>query len=107
MNNLAQITKYNEKLTEQVTQNLEVCGKKRKIDDFKKGVQDFSNYQNPSKKPRENFKCVICSKSYKKSGNLKQHIESAHEEKSYKCDLCSSKFTEKVNLKKHIESVHT
>ena len=64
--------------TEQVNQNLKVCRKKRKIDDSKIKQQDFKNYQNRSKKPRQNFKCEICCTSFKTKGTLKTHIESVH-----------------------------
>ena len=90
----------------EVAQNLKVCGNKRKIEDFRRGQQDFSFYQNSSKKPRQTFKCDICSKIFQKNDHLKQHIESIHEGKTFKCDICPSSFTQKGHLKRHIESVH-
>ena len=59
-----------------------------------------------TKKPRQNYMCNSCNKSFKTNSILKQHIESVHEGKIFKCSICLSNFTQKVNLKKHIESVH-
>ena len=96
------------KLTKQLTQNLKVDGKKRKIHSFEIN-QDLSIYQSLSKKPRKMlsqknsdinheekiFKCDICNKIFGKNYNLKQHIESVHGEKTIKCHICPSSFTQK------------
>ena len=101
------------KFTDEVAQNLKICGKIRKYNDFRKK-------NHTSKKPRQKltpktehnvhevkiFKCDICSKSFKTKSNLNLHFSSLHEEKMYNCDICSSNFTVKGSLKTHIESVH-
>ena len=86
------------KSAEEVTQNLENSGTKRKMDSIEI-KNDLNIYQNPSKKPRNDSnktnestiheekvsKCSIYSKSCKTSCKLKQHIVSVHGSKKFKC----------------------
>jgi len=61
---------------------------------------------NESKK----YKCVLCPHSshlYAKKSNLKQHIETVHENiRKHVCKQCGYAASGKSNLKQHIESVH-
>ena len=52
------------------------------------------------------YRCDQCEYKATQKGNLKQHIESIHENITYPCDQCEYKSTWKGNLKKHIESIH-
>ena len=61
------------KFAEQITQNLKVGKKKRKLDDSNI-EQDLSIHKNPSKKTRQNLKFEICKKSFTQEGSLKQHL---------------------------------
>ena len=101
------------KLTEKISQNPKVDGKKRKIDNFDIN-QDLSIYHSLSKKPRKElnqktadinyeeklFKCDKCDKNFGKNCNLKTHIKSVHGEKIFKCNICPSSFTKKKQLEK-------
>ena len=52
------------------------------------------------------FACEHCGMKLKTSGNLKRHVESAHE-KSFKCSLCKNhRFQTKEELEEHWTQKH-
>ena len=50
--------------------------------------------------------CKICNKMFAKMHNLKQHIETVHEENKFGCKICYATFLFEAKLKRHIIAVH-
>ena len=60
----------------------------------------FSSNQSHKKHVKvKKFQCNFCEKSFRKSGNLMNHIETNHEgQRKYKCDSCGKSFGQLGNL---------
>ena len=53
------------------------------------------------------YVCNICGATYNKSGHLKMHISSIHENlRPHKCEHCGKEFSRRQRLKEHIEGIH-
>ena len=71
--------------------------KKSKTDVQDEGVQVSSN---------DKIKCQFCSKNITKK-YMRDHINSVHNvQKDHKCDSCGKAFSKAGNLKRHINSAH-
>lgn len=55
---------------------------------------------------KERYICPICSREFKISGNLKQHIETHSDHKRFICNYCGKGFHLPYNLKEHMNT-HT
>lgn len=55
---------------------------------------------------KERYICPICSREFKISGNLKQHIETHSDYKRFICNYCGKGFHLPYNLKEHMNT-HT
>ena len=53
------------------------------------------------------FSCHICSKEFKKSFNLKQHVRIHTNEKPLKCAQCEKRFNDRSSMNKHVRTVHS
>ncbi|XP_011062608.1 PREDICTED: zinc finger protein 345-like [Acromyrmex echinatior] len=73
--------------------------------DCKKSFNNEQNFNNHlitkhSKINARPYKCEICPAAFKRSNNLKRHIQT-HAEKPYVCEICSKVFNFKINLIQH------
>ena len=51
--------------------------------------------------------CNLCDYQATMKGNLKQHIQSEHEDIKYSCDQYNYQFRKKISLLEHNEVEHT
>ena len=57
-------------------------------------------------KPKQEFKCTICSKSFSKKGSVSEHISLVHGKTPFKCSICNVGFSRKSSLTSHIAQDH-
>eukprot|EP00092_Neocalanus_flemingeri_P035932 GFUD01039124.1.p1 GENE.GFUD01039124.1~~GFUD01039124.1.p1 ORF type:complete len:307 (-),score=76.67 GFUD01039124.1:95-1015(-) len=71
------------------------------------GALDFEEYygQNTAKLPGgKGIQCLLCSKVTIHAGNMKQHFEVHHYQRTYKCEICQKFFKTKNSLDCHKKS---
>merc|ERR1712096_40346 len=76
------------------------------VGDHTQGEQDFEDYVNKnSSKVTESqgngMQCHLCNKITTHIGNMKQHFEVHHYNRSYKCEVCMKDFRTKNSLDVH------
>ncbi len=49
------------------------------------------------------FKCTVCLADFRTLGSLKQHLLTHSDERPFKCELCSSSFKTSACLKQHLQ----
>ena len=59
-----------------------------------------------SKHENQKYQCPFCEHQATQKRHLKRIIESKHENKRYPCPFCDIQLTAKRNLKQHIEAKH-
>ena len=52
------------------------------------------------------YQCTDCNKSYKRQGNLTDHIRAVHLGQGHQCAQCGLQFSRAASLRRHITSVH-
>ena len=57
-------------------------------------------------KPKQEFKCTICSKSFSKKTSVSEHISLVHGKTPFKCSICNIGFSRKSSLTSHIAQDH-
>ena len=57
-------------------------------------------------KPKQEFKCTICSKSFSKKSSVAEHISLVHGKTPFKCSICNVGFSRKSYLTSHIDHAH-
>ena len=57
-------------------------------------------------KPKQEFKCTICSKSFFKKSSVAEHINLVHGKTPFKCSICNVGFSRKSFLTSHIAQDH-
>jgi uncharacterized Zn-finger protein len=57
-------------------------------------------------KPKQEFKCTICSKSFSKKSSVADHICLVHGKTPFKCSICNVGFSRKSFLTSHIAQDH-
>ena len=68
------------------------------------GALNFEEYysQNTSKLPGgKGIQCLLCTKVTIHAGNMKQHFEVHHYQRTYKCEICQKLFKTKNSLDCH------
>ena len=79
---------------------------KEKID-IKEELTDSSLKEESEVRTRAPIRCEICGKSFSFMGNMKKHVESAHEnKKQFSCEICDYSFCQKSHLATHVASLH-
>jgi len=53
------------------------------------------------------WKCKVCGKSSKDSGNIRRHAETHIEGLSYACHICSKNYPNRNGLRVHINMIHS
>ena len=57
-------------------------------------------------KPKQEFKCTICSKGFSKKSSVAEHISLVHGKTPFKCSICNVGFSRKSDLTSHIAQAH-
>ena len=52
------------------------------------------------------FECDQCDLKFKRSSDLKRHIQTAHLRKKFMCGLCEKSYSRKDALSRHVKSDH-
>lgn len=93
-----QLNNASELLTHETTHRQFVCGYCNKIFDTEEKLRSHINSSHYN-----NFKCQKCGKQFQNSASLQQH-EATH--KQYICDYCFRAYATEEILKNHINSAH-
>ncbi|XP_063702312.1 zinc finger protein 236-like [Culicoides brevitarsis] len=92
--------------------NLTVCQKEIVSEPRLEPVITIKNVENEAKldekkRPRANYTCQYCSKSFRRPTDLQRHVRTHTNEKPYKCTECEKAFALKATLLFHLKTHQT